>query len=326
LKELHANIAIETNKITDNIENKELHNEIILNIENKLAVAIQNIQHPIHSTLTASEERITSNINTIKENTQNAVVSQNKLFGELEGFLGKYKSSTHKGKFGEEQLSSVLNSMYNSAEIINTTGQKASGDFIMKRVDKPDIMIENKEYNYNIPKEEISKFIRDIEHLNVSGIFISQHSGIAFKQNYQIDINKGNVLIYIQHCDYDPEKIRLAVDIIESITYKLKDFDINDDINLSKDTLDSINDDYRSFIANKSSLYTILRDFTKRMNTQIDDLNIPNLDKYLASKYAYVKESCFTCDLCGEFSGKSRQSLSAHQRACKKKIEIDIKE
>ena len=322
LKELHTNIASETNKLTDNIDNKELHNEIILNIENKLALAIQNIQNPIHSTLTASEERITSNIYTIKEHTQNAAVSQNKLFGELEGFLGKYKSSTHKGKFGEEQLASVLNSMYNNAEIINTTGQKAAGDFIMKRHDKPDIMIENKDYNYNIPKEEISKFIRDVEALNVSGIFISQHSGIAFKQNYQIDINNGNVLIYIQHCDYDPEKLRLAVDIIESITHKLSELDINeDDNNISKEDLDSINDDYRLFIANKGSLHTILRDFNKRMNSQIDELNMPNLDKYLESKYAYVKDRIYYCDLCNDFGGKSKQSLSAHKRACKKKID-----
>jgi hypothetical protein len=322
LKELHTNIASETNKLTDNIDNKELHNEIILNIENKLALAIQNIQNPIHSTLTASEERITSNINTIKEHTQNAAVSQNKLFGELEGFLGKYKSSTHKGKFGEEQLASVLNSMYNNAEIINTTGQKAAGDFIIKRPDKPDIMIENKEYNYNIPKEEISKFIRDVEALNVSGIFISQHSGIAFKQNYQIDINNGNVLIYIQHCDYDPEKIRLAVDIIESITHKLSELDISeDDNNISKEDLDSINDDYRLFIAHKGSLHTILRDFTKKMNSQIDELNMPNLDKYLESKYAYVKDRIYYCDLCNDFGGKSKQSLSAHKRACKKKID-----
>ena len=56
--------------------------------------------------------------------------------------MGKYKSSTHKGKVGEEQLCSLLNSIYNTAEITNTTGQKASGDFLLKRLDKPVIMIE----------------------------------------------------------------------------------------------------------------------------------------------------------------------------------------
>jgi len=321
LKELHINITNDTNKLTANVNNKDAQMEFITNVETKLGLVIQNMQQPLYSTLSASEERITSNINTIKESAQGSAVTQDKLFGELEGFLGKYKSSTHKGKFGEEQLGSVLNSLYSTAEITNTTGQKAAGDFIMKRVDKPDIMIENKDYNYNIPKEEISKFIRDIEALNVSGIFISQHSGIAFKSNFQIDINNGNVLIYIQHCDYDPEKIRLAVDIIENLTFKLKDIDVNDENNnITKDVLDNINDDYRSFITNKDSLHTILRDFTKKMNAQIEELNMPNLDRYLEPKYAYVKDRIFYCDLCNEFGGKSKQSLSAHKRACKKKV------
>ena len=218
----------------------------------------------------------------IKETTNNSVVSQNKLFGELEGFLGKYKSSTHKGKLGEEALSTVLHSIYNSAEIINTTGSKASGDFIMKRSDKPDIMIENKEYSDNIPKEEVSKFIRDIDVLNMSGIFISQHSGIAFKQNFQIDINKGNVLVYIQKWEYNSEYIRIAVDIIDNLSPKLSDFYTDEDsCTISKDILDDINVDYHSFISQKESMQTLLKDFTKRMTTQIEELAIPSLDRYL---------------------------------------------
>ena len=325
LKELHNSITNDTYKLTENMNNKDAQTDFLNNIENKLSTVIQNIQQPLYSTLSASEERLSNSINNIKETTQSSVNTQDKLFVELEGFLGKYKSSTHKGKFGEEQLSSLLNSIYTNAEITNTTGQKAAGDFLVKRVDKPDIMIENKEYNCNIPKEEISKFIRDIEALNMSGIFISQHSGIAFKQNFQIDINNGNILIYIQNCDYDPDKVRLAVDIIDNLSNKLKDININDEnINISKDILDGINDDYRSFIMNKETLHTILRDFTKKMNTQIDDLSMPNLDRYLEPKYAYVKDRVFKCDLCNEFIGKNKQALSSHKRGCKKKHEITV--
>jgi hypothetical protein len=325
LKELHTSITNDTYKLTENVNNKDAQTDFLINIENKLSTVIHNIQQPLYSTLSASEERLSNSINNIKDTTIASVNTQDKLFKELEGFLGKYKSSTHKGKFGEEQLSSLLNSLYTNAEITNTTGQKAAGDFLIKRVDKPDIMVETKNYNDNIPKEEISKFIRDIEALNISGIFISQHSGIAFKQNFQIDINNGNVLVYIQHCDYDPDKIRLAVDIIDNLSSKLKDINTHDEnINISKDIIDSINDDYRLFILNKESLHTVLRDFTKRMNTQIDDLNMPNLDRYLEPKYAYVKDRVFKCDLCNEFIGKNKQALSSHKRGCKKKCELQI--
>lgn len=321
LKILQDTITSDTRKLTPHINSQDAQNEFLSKIEFKLSSIIQNIQLPLYSTLNASEERLTANINTIKETTNNSIVTQNKIFVELEEFLSKYKSSTHKGKLGEEALSTVLHSIFNSAEIINTTGNKASGDFIMKRTDKPDVMIENKEYNDNIPKEEVSKFIRDIDALNMSGIFISQHSGIAFKQNFQIDINKGNVLVYIQKCQYNPEYIRIAVDIIDNLSPKLKDFFTDDDnCTISKDILDDINADYHSFISQKESLRTLLKDFTKRMITQIEELALPSLDRYLEPKYAYVKDRFFKCDICDDFNGKSKQALSAHKRGCKKKI------
>ena len=155
-------------------------------------------------------------------------------------------------------------------------------------------------------------------------MFISLHSGISFNQNFQIDINNGNSLIYIQNCDYDPEKVRLAVDIIDNLSNKLKDININDEnINIPKDILDGINDDYRSFITNKETLHTILRDFTKKMNTQIDDLPMPNLDRYLEPKYAYVKDRVFKCELCNDFVGKNKQSLCSNQRGGKKQDGIN---
>jgi hypothetical protein len=277
------------------------------------------------NTVAYTLQQSTTVLNTLKENVNNSAVSQNKLSGEIEGFLGKSKNSAHKGKLGEEALSKVLHSLYNSAEITNTTGSKASGDFIMKRMDKPDVMIENKEYSNNIPKEEVSKFIRDIDTLNMSGIFISQHSGIAFKQNFQIDINKGNVLVYIQKCDYNSESIRTAFDIIDNLSVKLNEFYTDDgSSSISKDILDDINGDYRSFISQKESMQTLLKDFTKRLNTQIEDLALPSLDKYLEPKYAYIKDRFFKCDMCDDFSGKSKLALGAHKRACKKKQSRNI--
>jgi hypothetical protein len=66
-------------------------------------------------------------------------------------------------------------------------------------------------------------------------------------------------------------------------------------------------------------MQTLLKDFTKRMNTQIEELALPSLDKYLEPKYAYVKDRFFKCDMCNDFNGKSKQALSAHKRGCKKK-------
>ena len=174
---------------------------------------------------------------------------------------------------------------------------KASGDFIMKRLDKPSILFENKEYDNNIPKDEIAKFIRDIDTQNMNGIFISQYSGIAFKQNFQIDLNKGNVLVYIQNCEYSTEKIKMAVDIIDTLSVKIQELNLEDENNsISKETLDDINEEYLAFINQKESMITFLKDFQKKMTTQIEDLKLPVLDKYLEPKSAYVKDRIFICD------------------------------
>jgi len=323
LKQFYTLITEETNKLAKTMNNDKSLNEFINNFENKYSAMMNNIQQPLYSFFTASENRITQNIDILKENSSVALTSQTKLQEELGEFLGKYNVSSNKGKFGEENLSTILNSIYQNAEIKNTTGTKSSGDFIMKRLDKPTIMFETKNYKNNIDKEEISKFIVDIENQNTHGIFLSQYSGISFKQNYQIDIHKGRVLVYVQNCEYSIDKIRIAVDIIDNLSVKLEDLNEDDENNtISKEILNDINNEYQMYIQQKETMMTVLKDFSKKMTSQIEDIKFPELDKYLSQKYAYVKSSCFKCDLCNNFTAGSKQSLSAHKRGCVKKHPI----
>ena len=88
------------------------------------------IQQPMFSCVTASEERLTNNINSIKELSTSSMSNQKSVLDELSLFLGKYNASSNKGKYGENNLFSVLTSLYPSAEVQDTTGMKASGDFI----------------------------------------------------------------------------------------------------------------------------------------------------------------------------------------------------
>ena len=321
INHLHTLIAEDTNRLAKNMNNDKSLQEFIHNFETKYNSMMQTIQQPLYSFFTASENRINENINVLKETSATSLSSQTKLQEELGEFLGKYNVSSNKGKFGEENLSTILNSMYQTAEIKNTSTTKSAGDFIMKRLDKPTIMFENKDYKHNIDKEEIAKFIVDVENQGVNGIFLSQNSGISFKQNYQIDIHKGQILVYVQNCGYTPDKIRIAVDIIDKLASKIKDLNEEEDEEntISKEILDSINQEYQVYIQQKDSLITLLKDFSKKMTSQIEDLKFPELDKYLSQKYAYVKTRCFTCDLCNTFTCSTKASLSAHKRGCSKK-------
>jgi hypothetical protein len=320
VKQLHEQMVDESRKLIQSSSGEKALNDFISNFEAKHSLMLQTIQQPLYAFFTASENRINNNISVLKDSTALSMSTQNKLHTELGEFLCKYKNSTSKGKLGEHRLKSVLDELYTSADIQNTTGIKASGDFIMKRTDLPTILFENKEYDYNIPKDEVQKFMRDVENQNTNGVFISQYSGITFKQNFQIDINKGNVLVYIQHCEYTPEKIRLAVDIIDHLYVKIQDLNLDDNNTniISKDILDDINDEYQKYITQKENMILILKDFNKKMCMQIDDIQFPVLEKYLSQKYATVKARCFVCDLCGDFTAKSKGSLSAHKRGCSK--------
>jgi FtsZ-binding cell division protein ZapB len=281
---------------------------------------MQTIQQPLYAFFTASENRINQNIEVLKETTSTSLSSQAKLQDELSEFLGKYNVSSNKGKYGEQNLYNILNTIFQTADIRDTTGIKSSGDFIMERLDKPTILFENKDYKQNINKEEIAKFIFDIDNQNTHGIFLSQYSGIAFKQNYQIDIHKGKVLVYVQNCEYSIDKIRIAVDIIDNLSLKIQDLNQDEENNtISKEILDSINEEYQIYISQKENMLVLLRDFQKKMTTQIEDIKFPELDKYLSQKYAYVKARCFVCDLCNNFNASNKQSLSAHKRGCLKK-------
>ena len=320
----HSLISEDTTRLAKSINGDKSLNDFIQNFETKYTSMMQTFQQPLYSFMTASEDRINNNINVIKESSTTNTQAQTKVFNELGDFLGKYKNSSNKGRFGENQLCSILNTIYTNADIADTTGIKASGDFIMKRADKPSIMFENKEYENNINKEEIAKFIRDADNQGINGIFLSQYSGIAFKTNYQIDINKGCVLVYIQNCEYSVDKIKIAVDIIDNLYPRIQDMQFDDTNTISKDTLDDINEEYQTFISQKESMITVLRDFQKRMNTQIEELRLPILDKYLEPKYAYVKTRSFACELCNSFSTGTKQSLSAHKRGCSKKVKSSI--
>jgi hypothetical protein len=320
IKQMHSQIMDDTSKLVKNANNDKSLNDFISNFETKYNVMMQSIQQPLYAFFTASENRITQNIDVLKETTSISLSSQTKLQEELTEFLGKYTNSSNKGKYGEQNLCNILNTIYPNAEIRDTTGVKSSGDFIMERLDKLTILFENKDYKQNINKEEIAKFIIDVDNQNTHGIFLSQYSGIAFKQNYQIDIHKGKILVYVQFCEYSIDKIRIAVDIIDNLSGKIEDLNQDDENNtISKELLDGINEEYQKYISQKETMIVLLRDFQKKMSMQIEDIKFPELEKYLSQKYAYVKNACFTCDLCNSFNASSKQSISAHKRGCQKK-------
>lgn len=310
-----------------NIENNEQLHQFIQNFELKSSTMLQ----PIFSYISASEDRVSQSISVIKDSNALQVNTQQKVFAELSDFLGKYKNSSYKGQFGENQLESVLNKMYPAASITNNTALKASCDFSLARDNFDTILIETKHYDRNVNIEEIKKFYRDIEEQRTHGIFLSQQSGITSKQNYQIDIVNNNVLVFVHDVQYDPHHIKIAIDIVDSIAQVLPDIqhqneDDTKDIEeeqtfLRQDVVDSINADYKAVISRKTNILELVKDFQRKLTSELDAIHLPSLLTVLKSRYPeqYTDGNQLICDLCNSYTSSTNKGLAAHKRACKKK-------
>lgn len=232
----------------------------------------------------------------------------------VQDLLRKMDNSCSKGKVSETMLFHILQTMFPSAELDFVGTTKETGDFILERTDKPKLLIENKNWEKNVSKDEVEKFMRDTSIQNCCGLFLSQHTGISHKENFEINVQNGNVLMYVHHVNNDFEKIKIAIDIIDHFKEQLDSLDKDVEVDtIPKDILKKINDEYNAFISKKSEMQKYVKDFTTKMCKQIDDITIPSLSLYLSTKYTSVN-NYIICE-CGK-ECKNKQAYSAHKRGC----------
>jgi hypothetical protein len=255
----------------------------------ELETLINKLQQPLCQLLVSNQTQVQAQLVQLRDETVGAKNIQDRLSTDLHDFLAKHNSSSQfKGQYSEKQLESLLNQMFPTAEVLNTTGLKANGDFMLKRENKVTILIENKNYERNVNLDETTKFVRDVSVQRTSGIMMSQKSGIVGKPNFFIEINNGNVLIYLHHVDYTPEKVQLAVDVIDNLAAKLANLDATTNIVVDKETLDNINRDMQNFLQKKEKIIVFAKDTHKQLLVQLDELALPNLALYLSDKFASV--------------------------------------
>jgi hypothetical protein len=237
----------------------------------------------------------------------------------LSSHINKYTNSTLKGQIAENRIDELLCSIYQSSNITRTTKESKSGDLILNRKNMDAIMFEVKDYTVNVPIPEINKFIRDINEQNISGIMLSVSSGISNKHNFQIDITKNNnICIYVHNMNYDIEKIRLAVDIIDNLGSKLKQN--KDNITITTEIIDQINNEYQTFILKREIAINHIKESSKKTIQYIEEMELKTLNTYLSSKFSFKNSSTLNCDICNNFVGTNLKSLSAHKRRCKLNI------
>jgi tRNA nucleotidyltransferase/poly(A) polymerase len=245
--------------------------------------------------------------------------SNERLYNEMSKLLHEFTPSQFKGQYSEHMLDTILTEMYPTASIENTTSQTASGDFMIRRDGLPDILIENKNYERNVDLEEIKKFLRDVNHKDCSGIMMSQLSGIVSKPNFFIEIHDGKVLVYLHKVFFSKDQIKLAIDVIDHLSSRLTSIVSSEGehgINIKKEVMDKINDEVQLFVKNKEAMATTIKETSRKLLSQLEELHLPELSLLLNDKYASVQNQEYVCEICKR-SFDTKRGLGHHKKAHK---------
>ena len=325
IKSLYDSINQDTNKLIENI-NKDDKNitDFVNNIDTKFNNMIVNMQQPIFSFIQSSEERTSSNVQQMRDKIVSQQSTQDSLNNGIHEFLNKYKhNSSSKGNVSEYELYSILQNIFPSDEIIDCSSESATCDYRVNRLNpnKPAILFENKDYSRSVTTEEIKKFERDLKQQKLHGIFISHKSNITYKEPFQIDIIDNLIHIYLPNTEYNIEKIKIAVEIIDTLSTKL--IHISDvqaestTINITKDDIDELVEMFNDFNTQKSSIIETIKTSNKQILDKLENMQINSVKKILNKNGVFQSDDDFKCKHCNTFTGKNKASLGAHIRNCK---------
>ena len=308
----------DTEKFLESTIDESTLNNFLNQVDIKFSSAISNSQQHIIQNISQQEQRLDNKISDIQEKTNAQSNQSETLNSSVTEVLKKLENSSVKGQMSENIMVNILHSLFPTSQIDHVGQTKETGDIILSRKNKPKILIENKNWGKNVVQEEVKKFIHDIETQNCCGLFLSQNYGIANKENFEINIHNGNVLIYIHQVNNDPEKIKIAINIIDNFKLRLDDFNTDNDMDsIPKELLDSINFELNTFTQKKLEIIKKSKMREKELLKDLDDLQFSSLQKYLSSRYA-SSTSKFVCEYCG-FLAKNNAAKSAHLRGCQAK-------
>ena len=280
------------------------------------------------NTIALTENRIKENLSEIKGNVNSNQDKQLKLSTDVSLLLNKMESAPGKGQISENSLGNILNLIFPNAEINNVANTKESADYILLRNGIHDIRFENKNFGKNIPTKEVLKFKRDMEINNSSGIMLTQNFGISSKDNFEIEIINNNVYVYLHNVQYDADKIKTAVAIIDHIKKEMCNKELIKEISLDKNTFAKINADFIKLIEQRDSIIITIKKYNEKLISEVRDIEFPALSDFIAINSGSTESKKFICQYCGKIPKKNNfRGLETHQRTCKeKKLQIESHE
>lgn len=332
LEKINKDMEINMLKIITDMRlkvNEEVKNFMITTCNNSLE---PKLKESIETTQIKALNVLTTKLNDILDIKMQPIYENKDIISkqdiQLNELLKKFENSSIKGQITENLLYNILTKLYEKAEIniVGKTNECCDIEFV--RNNKPKILIESKSWGKTVPKGEVEKFERDIITRNCNGIFISVKYSISCKNNFEINIINGNILVYISEFNYDLDHLKIGIDLLDQFYDKYKELkkDLNDDDNISvdKEFVDLINSEYANFIYNKNNAIKYTKESFQKVLKHIEQMNMPSIEKFLSincnnSNIKEFKKEDITCIDCG-FVGKKPQSMPGHYRCCQLRI------
>jgi hypothetical protein len=288
---------------------------------------INNIEKSVSSTIGSLQQNIFSCIQQLNDKMTLQKQVQDTLNTELSTFLNKYKTnSSVKGAVSEVELYHMLQQLAPSDEIIRCSSEPNTCDIRLNRKNNslPTILFESKDYAASVNSDEVAKFERDLQLQKCHGIFVSQNSPITFKENYHIDIINGLIHLYIPNANYDIEKLKVAIHVIDNLSERLALLNTSDDtfIKIPQEDFDALKEDFKKFAIKKNEMIDMIRTVTKQLIDKLEDIQLPVLKKITGNM-----ENTgigIPCTLCNNFWAKNKASLAAHTKKCKQTNSITV--
>ena len=140
--------------------NQELKTLMSLNMMEKIEPVLrEKLKDQQSAIVNSTLDKITTlfdnkllNVNEISKANKEILSSQN---DKLNNLLNRFENSSAKGKLSENLVLNTLKDMYPSAEIYSVGQTKETCDIMLIRNNKPNVLIENKDWKRPVIQEEI---------------------------------------------------------------------------------------------------------------------------------------------------------------------------
>lgn len=292
ITELYNNKEENLKNTLDNFKDKllNINTQNLNEFDRKSLGLVQNIQSTFNTSL--DSHNISHKINSI-DNTLNLLHNT---------FTS---NSSKKGEFAENILFNNLIKAFPSSDVTNTSQTPNCGDIMIKKEGKPDILIDSKNFQNNVPKVDLEKFYRDCELNNCSGILCNVNNGIANKDHFQVDIQDSRIYVYIANHEFDNTLFQLAVKIIYNIHDIIRNNKTNI-IELDKELFERIKIEFNFYNQSFRQHLSII----KQNIISLEQLTMNQLEQFFKrSNFNDLKP--FSCSSCGAGYG-SAKTLKKH--------------